>query len=94
MNTNIELIQYQLQQKLILDEKRQYDLELLRLAQNDKQTMDDKLNVKDLETKIDLDKQKLSHAMAKADEAEHMLQSNKCEEPSPAPSPASSGKKE
>src|SRR5437763_793316 len=43
MNTNIELIQYQLQQKLILDEKRQYDLEYLRLLQVEKRSIDDQL---------------------------------------------------
>jgi hypothetical protein len=90
MNTNIEFIQYQLQQKLAFDERRQYDAEHLRLETSEKHSREDDLNLHDLEQRIDLAKKKAETAISKIAEAEHILQSNECEEQpsSPAPSKA------
>jgi hypothetical protein len=65
MNTNIEFIQYQLQQKLAFDERRQYDAEHLRIEGLEKRTREDNLNLHELETNIDLAKKRVENARSK-----------------------------
>jgi hypothetical protein len=65
MNTNIEYIQYQLQQKLAFDETRQYDAEHLRLEMLEKRSTEDSLKLHELEQHIDLSKKRVENAMLK-----------------------------
>lgn len=89
MNANIEFVQYQLQQKLALDERRQEDAQHLRLETAPTRTPEDVLNMRELEQQIALAKKRAEDALSKIDEAEHILQSDACEERETKPAPQS-----
>jgi hypothetical protein len=61
LNTNIEFIQYQLQEKLAFDERRQYDAEHLRLEALEKRSREDNLNMHELEARLRPWRTRFSH---------------------------------
>jgi hypothetical protein len=80
MNTNIQLIQYQLLQKLSWDERREYEGDHLRLSMNKERTREDELKLSEILAKIEVTKKKTEMAMNRVAEAERNLQSNQCED--------------
>jgi hypothetical protein len=88
MNTNIQLIQYQLQQKLAWDERREHESEHIRLGMIKDRTREGEISLSDILAKIEIATKKSEMAMNRVADAEHILQSNQCEEEkAPPPKP-------